>query len=124
MPPRTCMTMDNGMSTELGRERARRNVRVLMVEKFRTQAKLAKAAEVDAGTLSDFLSGKRWPHPDTLDRLERALDLAPDTVQGWADGRDPETSQDVPDGTSLADASELDLVLELLARVRSRAAGR
>lgn len=117
------MTIDNGMSTEIGRERARRNVRVLMVEKFRSQAKLAKAAEVDAGTLSDFLGGKRWPHADTLDRLERALDLTPDTIQGWADGREPESPQDVPDGRTLADASELDLVLELLARLRTRDGG-
>lgn len=120
MPPRACMTIDNGMSTELGRERARRNVRVLMVEKFRTQAKMAKASGVDAGTLSDFLSGKRWPHPETLDRLEHALDLTADTIQGWADGREPESSQDVPDHASLAGASELDLVLELLARIRGR----
>lgn len=111
-----------GTSPDIGKERARRNVRVLMVEKYKTQAALAEAAKVDAGTLGDFLIGKRWPHPSTLDGIERALGLQPDTIQGWADGRDPLPTQGIgqQEHTALSDATELDLVLELLSRIRQR----
>lgn len=38
-----------------------------------SKAELARQAGVDANTIGDFMSGKRWPRRDTRRALERAL---------------------------------------------------
>jgi transcriptional regulator with XRE-family HTH domain len=39
------------------------------------QADLAEKAEISVTFLSDIERGNKWPHPDTLTNLARALDI-------------------------------------------------
>ena len=48
---------------------------------------LAQAADLDPGTVGDFLSGVRWPRTGTRGRLEQALGLTPGTLQRIAEGK-------------------------------------
>jgi transcriptional regulator with XRE-family HTH domain len=40
-----------------------------------SQADLAEKAEISITFLSDIERGNKWPHPDTLTNLARALDI-------------------------------------------------
>jgi hypothetical protein len=48
---------------------------------------LAVAAELDAGTVGDFLAGNRWPRRSTRAKLEEALGFQPNVLQDIAEGR-------------------------------------
>lgn len=47
---------------------------------------------VDAGTIGDFLSGKRWPKTGTQGRIEKALGWKPGTLNAIARGAEPPAS--------------------------------
>lgn len=55
------------------RSRVRAAVTAEMAHRGWNIADLASGAKVDPGTISDFLSGERWPQIRTLGRVERAL---------------------------------------------------
>lgn len=45
-----------------------------------TAAELARRADVDQGTVGDFIAGNRWPRSDTRAALEKALDWWPGLI--------------------------------------------
>jgi transcriptional regulator with XRE-family HTH domain len=74
----------------MSRETASREVRRAVAATGLTRAAFAKRAGVDAGTLGDFLDGKRWAQAPTRRKIERALK--------WPAGRISELEQE-PDAT-------------------------
>lgn len=107
-------------------ELARRNVSraMKMADPPLSTAALARRADVDVKTVRGFLGGQRWPHSDTLAKLDRALDQPEGTIEAWA-SRDEEFLLEhapaEPDPViTLDDASELELVRALLARIEAR----
>ncbi len=48
---------------------------------------LAAAADLDYGTVGDFLAGTRWPRRSTRGRIEQALDLQPGLLDRLATGQ-------------------------------------
>lgn len=73
-------------------ERVRQAVRDSLAESQRDPAWLARAAEVDYGTVSDFLAGNRWPRFSTLAKIEAALGWAPGTIDRLTRGAEPPTT--------------------------------
>jgi transcriptional regulator with XRE-family HTH domain len=51
-----------------------------------TAKTLANAAEVDPGTVSDLLAGKRWPQAKSRAKIERALEWPAGTLADIAAG--------------------------------------
>lgn len=49
---------------------------------------VARTAGLDLGTVSDFLSGQRWPKPGTQGAIEVALEWPPGTIERLASGND------------------------------------
>lgn len=60
---------------EEGRERAGRYVMALLHRRRKDAAWLMAVTDLSPDTISDFLSGKRWPRVETRQRIEDALDL-------------------------------------------------
>lgn len=74
----------------MSRAEARRAVR-LAVEALGTQASFAASAGLDAGTVGDFLRGKRWANSATRRKIEAALGWPAGYVADLAQGyRAPE----------------------------------
>lgn len=96
------MTTDND-----GRRRAAAELQARMATKRLSAAGLAKAAAVDPGTISDFLSGARWPQAVTRAKLEAVLDWPTGTIAEIADGAPAPDSvgalTDAPRGAVLLD---------------------
>jgi transcriptional regulator with XRE-family HTH domain len=65
---------------------AARAVQDWMGLKAMNQADLARAAQIDNGTLGDFLAGRRWPQTRTRARIESALELTPGFINQVASG--------------------------------------
>jgi transcriptional regulator with XRE-family HTH domain len=80
---------DEPRSTNVSRDAARREVRKA-VEANWTRLAFAKLAQIDPGTLTDFLENRRWPQGPTLAKIEQAL--------GWEVGRirDMADTPDIP----------------------------
>ena len=97
-------------------DNAQRAARVLraMAERRWSQADLATAAQIDPGTLSDFLSGERKPRGKTLAKIDAALGLTPGTLAASAP-EDPTPTY----GITLAEATDAELLAELTYRVEA-----
>lgn len=54
---------------------------------------LARAADLDPGTVGDFLAGLRWPRMGTRGRIESALDLPAGELQRIRNGEPTVTGQ-------------------------------
>jgi hypothetical protein len=66
---------------------ARRAVTAAMHERTWNPTDIARESGVDVGTVSDFLSGQRWPRAATRARIERALSWPPGAINDIAAGR-------------------------------------
>lgn len=97
------------MQTEEGKVRARQTAWGKLKRLNWSNADLASAAGVDPATVGDFLGGKRWPRPATLDRIETALGLTPGTLAGL--GEEP------PPVGAASELSDADLLAELTYRL-------
>ena len=64
-----------------------RVVQTLMHQQQLNVRDLATRAELDPGTVGDFLAGHRWPRIATLGKIESALGLNPGDLQAFADER-------------------------------------
>ena len=75
-----------------------------------TTSEVAKAAQIDARTLRDLMSGRRWPRATVRQGVEDAL--------GWPRG---EILRQARDGLeALAVYTDAELAAELLYRIRRR----
>ena len=86
---------------------------------------LAKAAGLNADTANDFLSGKRWPRRDTLTKIEAALGMETGEIAALNDGDATFAASHataVSSAKSLDEASEVELIMELLSRATARLA--
>lgn len=70
------------MATEAGKGMARQAVLGAMAANGWNPARLADEADIDYGTVGDFLNGKRWPKVATQGKIERALGWTPGTLAG------------------------------------------
>lgn len=91
-----------------GRTRARLAVLAETAHRQWTNTELARRAEADIATISDFLSGERWPKSPTQGRIESALDWPAGTISAIAAGMDPPA---VGGNTQDADAETEDELL-------------
>lgn len=114
--------------TDGGRERARANTKRLMrlVEPPLTPAALARRSDIDVKTVRAFLEGDRWPHIDTLAKLDRGLGQAEGTIEAWAAGEefvappprvDSRSDAQPAPGRLLEEATLLELARTLVARL-------
>lgn len=69
---------------DMSKAAAERVVQERMERLGLTNAELARMAGVDAGTIGDFIQGRRWPLPSTRLALEVALELKPGTLAAVA----------------------------------------
>lgn len=67
-------------------ERASAMVSRALRRTVQSQAVLARRAGVDTGTVSDFLTGQRWPRAGTRSKLEKALYLPPGSIEAVYEG--------------------------------------
>lgn len=80
---------------------------------------LARKAGVDVKTIRALLSGERWPHSDTLAKIDRGLGLTEGTLEAWGAGKPaPEDA-----ARTLDNATDVELAVALVARLKSREAG-
>lgn len=73
-------------------------------------AQLVSVAGVDAGTIGDFLNGKRWPKIGTQGKIEKALQWPLGTLRAIASGGpapDPVSPDDAGSDGAEADALRL-----------------
>lgn len=76
---------------------------------------LAREADLDAGTVGDFLAGKRWPQIATRGKIAVALGWTADSIDRLAQGLDPVTADGETVGRGGQDAGVLlDLPPEVL----------
>lgn len=66
--------------------RASDAVAAWMAHREWNNAQLVAATGADAGTVGDFLNGKRWPKTGTQGKIEKALGWAPGTLRAIALG--------------------------------------
>lgn len=72
------------------RERVAAYAREALRRKGMSQKALTEATGLDKGTVSAFFTGHRWPNADTLDRIERALELPDGSLARLHDGTGPD----------------------------------
>lgn len=72
-----------------GKTRARLAVLAELAARRWNNTRLAREAGADIATISDFLSGARWPKSPTQGKVETALDWPPGTISSIAAGMDP-----------------------------------
>lgn len=72
-----------------GRNAARRAVTAWLSHLGESQAWLHRKAQVDPGTLNEFLNGNRWPSVATRGKIEKALGWSAGTITDIADGASP-----------------------------------
>jgi transcriptional regulator with XRE-family HTH domain len=53
-----------------------KNLKTFRNRRSWSQADLAEHAEISINFLGDIERGKKWPHPETLSNLARALDIS------------------------------------------------
>lgn len=115
-----------------GEKAAVQMVRRAMRDARINNAKLAGLIGMTVDTVGDFLNGKTWPHPITQGHIEDALGLPPGVIQARANGEaDEDTLRLVrpPEDEarhgpiSVDDATELQLAIALLERIRKRVEG-
>ena len=74
----------------MNREEARAAVRVAVTAEMASRgwniADLRNAADIDPGTIGDFLDGSRWPQIRTLGKIEKALDWPAGTIAAMLAG--------------------------------------
>lgn len=80
----------------------------------RNIAWLADKAEVDPGTVGDFLNGSRWPKVRTQGRLEKALGWPAGTIHQIAQGAQVSPPMDLPSDTVGGSAQDADVEEETL----------
>lgn len=80
-----------GQSGRISEEAARTAVRDELARRAEGLAWLARTAVVDVGTVSDFLSGNRWPRIDTLAKFDSAFGWSPGTLDRIARGQPAES---------------------------------
>ena len=84
-----------------------------LAELATTPAAIAKTSGVSSGTIRSLVNGARWPTATSRAAIEVAL--------GWKLGELTRLAHgDGPSALRLSDVSDIDLVLELLHRVKSR----
>lgn len=76
------------MDRDEGRTRARLAVHAELAHRQWTNTDLSRQAEADIATISDFLSGARWPKSPTQGRIEAAIGWPPGTITAIAAGMD------------------------------------
>ncbi len=81
--------MDTTDVRSRGRVRARRAVQAELAAAGWNPADLAKRADLDPGTVDDFVSGDRWIKIRTQGRIEQALGWAPGTMAAIVEGEEP-----------------------------------
>lgn len=87
--PRDSIRVNREQSpTDDPHDRARQAVRDALARVRQDAAWLAREAEIDGGTVSDFLAGNRWPRLSTLAKLDAALGWSPGTIDRLARGAD------------------------------------
>ncbi len=74
------------MDRDDGRKAARLAVHAEIADRRWTNTDLARQAGADIATISDFLSGTRWPKSPTQGRIEQAIGWAPGTIAAIAAG--------------------------------------
>jgi len=72
-----------------GRTKARLAVLAELAARRWNNTRLAREAGADIATISDFLSGARWPKSPTQGKVESALGWPPGTIAGVAAGLEP-----------------------------------
>lgn len=72
-----------------GQRRAADAVAAWMAGREWNNTQLVAATGVDAGTIGDFLNGKRWPKTGTQGKIEKALSWPPGTLRAIAGGAEP-----------------------------------
>jgi len=79
-----------------------------------SQTELARRADVDSGTLGDFLAGRRWPRNTTQVKIEKALNWELGAIARIADGasvtpaaQDAEPNLPVGSGVDPIDLADL-----------------
>lgn len=111
-----------------------RMARETVIEAMRSQrlpnyTDLATAAEINPDTASDFLNGKRWPQRATLAKIETALSLPPGLLDAMRRGdtdfmqRHAARPSRVAGAKTLDEASDVELLMALLARATERLSG-
>jgi len=85
---------------------AARAIEVALGQRGWNQIDLARAAEVDPGTLYDFMAGRRWPQVRTRSRIETSLEMEPGTIARIAAGetvgpRPQDAAPDLPVGAGV-----------------------
>ena len=80
-----------------GRERVRERVQDEMTRRSWSNADLARAASVDAGTVGDFLAGTRWPKGVTRGKIAGALGWTPESLDRLERGEEPRSAESVSD---------------------------
>ncbi len=89
----------------MSEDEARRQVRIA-VDAMGGPVAFAKRAQIDYGTLSDFLAGIRRPHARTRTKIEQALGWQLGRIQDMYEGADvPDVSPVVPDVIDVSDLS-------------------
>lgn len=90
-----------------GRARSRLAVQDVLVELGLGPYEFARKADVDPGTLTDFLAGKRWPQPATRKKISLALGWPPQGIDMIARGEPLPGSAEETVGTLDQDAGVL-----------------
>jgi len=88
------------------RDAAREAVRTELARRKWEPAQLAREAELDSGTVSDFLNGKRWPRTGNLAKIDEALGWPAGTLDTTnRTGRAPEALAEArpPQGQSVVE---------------------
>lgn len=89
-----------------------RNLRVLLAERDISQAELAKRTGLAASTISSYLSGDRYPRPQQLQQIARALDMTTAELTGLRPADETDKQELLRLFTSLP-APDQDTVLSL-----------
>lgn len=117
----------------MSRDDARIAVRKRLVDMGLNQRQLAQSAGLTEDTVSDFVSGKRWPRPETMAAIENALDwplgkieelaFGPATVGPTGERPLMSISKAAQDGLSDAQEAELAARMEAMAWAYRREVG-
>lgn len=110
--------------TDDGRRMAVQTVRERMrVARIFNGEQLAKLADLNADTVSDFLNGRRWPRPGSLAKIEAALEIPAGSLDALADENEAFVEAHAaapPSAKTLTEASDVELLLALLTRATAR----
>jgi transcriptional regulator with XRE-family HTH domain len=95
--------------------------------RLRYASDLASAAGINVDTASDFINGKRWPNRSTLAKIEEALGMQAGVLdalgrgdESFAERHATRPASTTPGAKTLDEASDIDLLMELLSRAHAR----